>query len=109
MNAFKGNRVVHEFTQTNPATPEKVFPLLCLVREDDWLPGWKYRLIYSDSGVAELGCVFTTPNPPGSAAGAPASRDVRLGPASGAMPAGADAATMVVPHCTQNLAPGCVS
>jgi hypothetical protein len=73
MNAFRGNRVVHEFTQTNPAAPEKVFPLLCPVREDDWLPGWKYRLIYSDSGVAELGCVFTTPNPPGSAAGAPAS------------------------------------
>ena len=43
-------------------------PLLCPVREADWLPGWKYRLIYSDSGVAELGCVFTTPNPPGSAA-----------------------------------------
>ncbi len=27
-----------------------------------------HRLIYSDSGVAELGCVFTTPSPPGSAA-----------------------------------------
>lgn len=67
MTAFKGNRVVHEFTQTNPALPERVFPLLCPVREADWLPGWQYRLIYSDSGVAELGCVFTTPNPPGSA------------------------------------------
>jgi hypothetical protein len=68
MTTFRGNRVVHEFTQTNPAAPEKVFPLLCPVREGDWLLGWKYRLIYSDSGVAELGCVFTTPNPPGSAA-----------------------------------------
>ena len=67
MIAFKANRVVHEFTQTNPAPPERVFPLLCPVREADWLPGWQYRLIYSDSGVAELGCVFTTPNPPGSA------------------------------------------
>ena len=66
MTAFKANRIVHEFTQTNPATPEKVFPLLCPVREGEWLPGWQYRLIYSDSGVAELGCVFTTPNPPGS-------------------------------------------
>jgi len=64
MTAFKGNRVVHEFTQTNPASPERVFPLLCPVREADWLPGWQYRLIHSDSGVAELGCVFTTPNPP---------------------------------------------
>ena len=44
MTAFKGNRVVHEFTQTNSAAPEKVFPLLCPVREDDWLPGWKYQL-----------------------------------------------------------------
>ena len=67
MTAFRGNRVVHEFTQTNPAAPDKVFPLLCPVREADWLPGWQYRLIYSDSGVAELGCVFATPNPPGSA------------------------------------------
>ncbi len=64
MSAFKSYRVAHEFTQTNPAPPERVFPLLCPVREADWLPGWQYRLIYSDSGVAELGCVFITPNPP---------------------------------------------
>jgi len=68
MTAFKSYRIAHEYIQTNPAPPEKVFPLLCPVREDDWLPGWQYRLIYSDSGVAELGCVFTTPNPPASAA-----------------------------------------
>jgi hypothetical protein len=37
MTTFRGNRVVHEFTQTNPAAPEKVFPLLCPVREGDWL------------------------------------------------------------------------
>ena len=40
----------------------KVFPLLCPVREAEWLPGWKYRLIYSESGLAEDGCVFSTPN-----------------------------------------------
>jgi hypothetical protein len=67
MTAFKSSRIVHEYTQTNPALPEEVFPLLCPVREGDWLPGWQYRLIYSDSGIAELGCVFTTPNPPASA------------------------------------------
>ena len=67
MTAFKSNRVAHEYIQTNPAAPEKVFPLLCPVREGDWLPGWQYHLIYSDSGIAELGCVFTTPNPPGAA------------------------------------------
>ena len=42
-----------------------MFPLLCPVREADWLPGWKYTLIYSDSGVAEEGCVFSTPNDAG--------------------------------------------
>jgi len=62
MNSFRGTRVVHEFTQTNPAAPSQVFSLLCPVREEEWLPGWQYRLIYSESGVAELGCVFTTPN-----------------------------------------------
>jgi hypothetical protein len=72
MSAFKSNRVVHEFTQTNPATPERVFPLLCPVRETDWLPGWEYQLIHSDSGVAELGCVFTTPN--GDSKGNPTQR-----------------------------------
>ena len=66
MTAFNSSRVVHEYTQTNPASPDRVFPLLCPVREADWLPGWQYRLIYSDSGVAELGCVFTTSNPPAS-------------------------------------------
>ena len=66
MFAFKSLRVTHDYTQTNPAPPEKVFPLLCPVREADWAPGWEYRLIYSDSGVAELGCVFATPNPSSS-------------------------------------------
>ncbi len=42
--------------------PERVFPVLCPVREADWVPGWEYRMVYSKSGVAELGCVFTTPD-----------------------------------------------
>jgi hypothetical protein len=66
MAEFRGARVLHHYTQTNHAPPEKVFPLLCPVREADWVPDWKYRLIYSQSGVAELGCVFTTPNDDGS-------------------------------------------
>jgi hypothetical protein len=60
MNSFTSRRVTHEYTQTNSAAPEKVFPLLCPVREADWIPWWRYKLIYSDSGVAELGCIFTT-------------------------------------------------
>jgi hypothetical protein len=66
MAEFRGRRVVHEYTQTNDAPPEKVFPLLCPVREAEWVPGWRYQLVYSRSGVAEGGCVFTTPNEDGS-------------------------------------------
>jgi hypothetical protein len=64
--SFQSKRVTHAYTQTNNAQPQQVFPLLCPVREADWVPGWQYRLIYSQSGVAESGCVFTTPNDDGS-------------------------------------------
>ncbi len=66
MLTFSAKRVSHEYTQTNDAPPDKVFPLLCPVREAEWVPGWKYRLIYSESGVAEDGCVFATPNDGGA-------------------------------------------
>lgn len=66
MSEFRGKRVTYEYTQTNLAAPEQVFPLLCPVRETDWVPGWEYRLIYSASGLAEAGCVFATPNADGS-------------------------------------------
>ena len=60
MIAFQGKRVTHAYKQTNFAKPETVFPLLCPVREAEWVPGWRYRMIYSKSGVAEVGCVFVT-------------------------------------------------
>ncbi len=66
MADFRGKRAVREYVQTNNASPEKLFPLLCPVREAEWVPGWEYRMIYSKSGLAELGCVFTTPNDDGS-------------------------------------------
>ena len=81
MNSFTSRRVVHEYIQTNPASPEQVFPLLCPVREADWIPGWQYKLIYSDSGVAELGCIFTTRDPVVEAAKY-ASRPNECAPAS---------------------------
>lgn len=62
MSTFQGKRVNHEFTQMNDGSPAKVFPLLCPVREADWVPGWKHQLVYSESGFAEDGCVFFTPN-----------------------------------------------
>jgi len=66
MKRFDGKRAVREYVQTDDAPPERVFPLLCPVREAEWVPGWEYRLVYSKSGLAELGCVFTTPNEDGS-------------------------------------------
>ena len=40
--------------------PDVVFPLLCPVREYDWLEGWQCEMIYSNSGVAEDNCIFKT-------------------------------------------------
>ncbi|MGI9537489.1 MAG: hypothetical protein ACR2PB_10480, partial [Desulfocapsaceae bacterium] len=57
MTGDRFNRVYQ--TQLN-STPEKVFPLLCPVREYEWIPQWQCEMIYSRSGVAELGCVFST-------------------------------------------------
>ena len=53
------------YQQTINAGPEVIFPLLCPVREQDWLAGWQYRMIYSESGVAELNAVFATPEDSG--------------------------------------------
>src|SRR5208283_243154 len=63
---FAARRVVHEFNQVNDAPPEKVFPLLCPVRESDWVPQWRYRMISSESRIAEQDCVFITPEEDGS-------------------------------------------
>lgn len=53
-------RVSHSYTQKLDAVPTKVFPLLCPVREADWLDGWDPVWVASDSGVAERDCVFVT-------------------------------------------------
>ena len=54
-------RIKHTRSISSPAAPDKVFPLLCPVREIDWAPGWQPDWVISDSGVAEKGCVFQTP------------------------------------------------
>jgi hypothetical protein len=58
-------RVRHTYTQTLEAPPVKVFPLLCPVREAEWVPGWRCDWVLSESGVAEPGCVFQTPGEEG--------------------------------------------
>lgn len=58
---FSAKRIKRSYRQTIMATPEKVFPLLCPVREAEWLDGWRYSMIYSESGLVEEGAVFSTP------------------------------------------------
>jgi hypothetical protein len=53
-------RVTHSYVQKIVAPPDEVFPLICPVREADWLDDWEYKLVYSESGLAEKGCIFTT-------------------------------------------------
>jgi hypothetical protein len=48
---------------TVKGTPEQVFPLLCPVREYDWIEPWRCEMIHSASGVVELDCVFRTDFP----------------------------------------------
>jgi len=55
-----GYRRQRRFKMTLAAAPEQVFPLLCPTREYDWIETWRCEMIYSDSGFAEPGCIFTT-------------------------------------------------
>jgi hypothetical protein len=59
---FKGVQKTLTFKQTNTGSQEEVFPLLCPVREADWLDGWSYTMIHSTSGLIEQDCVFSTPH-----------------------------------------------
>jgi hypothetical protein len=61
------NRVVRSYVQRLHAPPARVFPLLCPVREADWIEGWDPKLVISASGVAEPDCVFVTASAPADA------------------------------------------
>jgi hypothetical protein len=56
--AFKAKRVTRNYVQTIKAAPSEVHALICPVKEAEWLDGWDYDLIFSQSGFAEAGCVF---------------------------------------------------
>ncbi len=60
---FTAVRSVKSGTQRLVATPDKVFPLLCPTREYDWIEHWRCQMIHSESGFAELDCVFNTDFP----------------------------------------------
>jgi hypothetical protein len=54
--------LVRTYVQRIEAPPQAIFPLICPVREGDWLEGWAEicEVVWSASGVAEPGCVFRT-------------------------------------------------
>lgn len=67
MKIHKPNRVTRSYTQRLIAEPSKVFPLLCPVREADWIEGWNPISVATESGVAESDCVFVTSATPNNA------------------------------------------
>ncbi len=56
----KGERFERKARIMIGARAREVFPLLCPVREYEWIPDWRCRMIYSKSGVAEKDAMFTT-------------------------------------------------
>lgn len=64
MNITKPHRATRTYTQRLVGDPAAVFPLLCPVREGDWIDGWNPVSVITQSGVAEPDCVFTTASAP---------------------------------------------
>jgi len=60
---IESKRVQREYAFDVAASPEHIFPLLCPVREREWIKGWSADLVYTASGVAEDHAVFTTDFP----------------------------------------------
>jgi hypothetical protein len=60
----KGERFERHARFMVPARAAEVFPLLCPVREYEWIPDWRCEMVYSKSGVAERDAVFTTVEKP---------------------------------------------
>ena len=62
MGIEKPNRKKHSYEQHLVASPEKVFPLLCPVMEEKWVPGWRTEKVFTKTGVVENDCMFITPS-----------------------------------------------
>jgi len=63
MSNFIPNKIKNNFVQHFQAPASKVFPLLCPVREYEWIEPWQCEMLHSDSGIAEKNCVFRTRAP----------------------------------------------
>lgn len=64
MQVTRPNRASHTYTQHLVGAPTAVFPLLCPVRECDWIEGWDPLSVVAHSGLAEPDCVFVTASAP---------------------------------------------
>lgn len=60
MKITNPQRVAHTYTQRLYGNVAEVFPLLCPVRECDWVNGWDPREVITSSGFAERDCIFFT-------------------------------------------------
>ena len=60
MAKFQAKRISRQYKQINAGEPDEVFPLLCPVREADWLPDFKSDVIFSSTGISEEGAIFQT-------------------------------------------------
>jgi hypothetical protein len=56
----KAERIDREARFELKAGAGNIFPLLCPVREYEWIPDWSCEMIHSKSGVAEQDAVFHT-------------------------------------------------
>ena len=63
MPVFKPERITKQVNMTIQALPDEVFPLLCPVREYEWIEPWQCDMVYSESGIAENNCIFLTDLP----------------------------------------------
>ena len=60
MKQFEATRRTMQNSGIINANPAAIFPQLCPTREYDWIETWDCDLVYSDSGYAEMNCIFTT-------------------------------------------------
>jgi hypothetical protein len=67
MKISKPVRATRTYVQHLDAKPAAVFPLLCPVREAEWIEGWDPPTVISASGYAEPDCVFTSRSEPSDA------------------------------------------
>ncbi|PKK89775.1 MAG: hypothetical protein CVV64_12680 [Candidatus Wallbacteria bacterium HGW-Wallbacteria-1] len=56
----KSIKATRTYTQKMKSSAKRVFPLLCPVRELEWVQEWPLEKVFTKSGYAEEDCVFLT-------------------------------------------------